>query len=192
MGPGSTKMLELGSSVPEFALPDIDGKMYRPDDFATAPGLLIMFISNHCPYVQFIAPVLAEVTADFQKAGLAVVGINSNSATHPDDAADKMREEIEARGYAFPYLIDEDQSIAKAFMAQATPEFFLFDAGRKLSYHGQFDHARPRRNVPVTGEHLRAAVDQVLLGEPVPEKQIPGSGCGIVWVTGLEPAYLTG
>ncbi|MGH2773594.1 MAG: thioredoxin family protein [Actinomycetota bacterium] len=192
MGSNSTRMLELGTPLPEFSLPDADGKMHSSSDYDSAPGLLVMFVCNHCPYVQFIAEKLAEVTAEFLEKGLAVVGINSNAATDPDDAPEKMKDEIKSRGYKFPYLIDEDQSVAKTYMAQATPEFFLFDKDRKLVYHGQFDHARPRRNVPVTGEHLKEAVDQVLGGKPVPEKQIPGSGCGIVWETGKEPAYLTG
>ena len=192
MGSNSTRMLELGTPLKEFSLPDADGKMHSSSDYDSAPGLLVMFVCNHCPYVRFIADKLAEVTAEFLEKGLAVVGINSNAATDPDDSPEKMKDEVQSRGYKFPYLIDEDQSVAKAYMAQATPEFFLFDKDRKLVYHGQFDHARPRRNVPVTGEHLKEAVEQVLGGQPVPEKQIPGSGCGIVWETGKEPAYLTG
>ncbi len=145
MGSESSRMLSLGSALPEFKLPDPEGKVHSSADFASAPGLLVMFISNHCPYVTFIASKLAEVTADFQDRGLPVLAINSTSATNPEDAVEKMPEEIKERGYTFPYLIDEDQSVAKAFMAYATPEFFLFDSDRKLVYHGQFDHARPRR-----------------------------------------------
>lgn len=192
MEAASYQVMQLQSPIPDFALPDLSGKIYTPQDFASEPGLLVMFICNHCPYVTFIAPQLAAVTADFQKRGLAVVGINPNAATNPDDSPEKMPDEIARRGYTFPYLIDEDQSVAKAFMAQATPEFFLFDADRKLAYHGQFDHSRPRRNVEVTGEHLAAAVDAVLEGKPVPEKQFPGAGCGIEWRSGQIPAYLGG
>lgn len=177
----ASNTLPLQSPIPDFALPDVNGKVYRPEDFGSAPGLLVMFICNHCPYVQFVASDLAKVASDLQSRGLAVVGINPNAATNPDDAPEKMPEEIERRGYTFPYLIDEDQSVAKAYMAACTPEFFLFDRDRKLAYHGQFDHSRPRRNVPITGEHLRAAVDAVLAGEPVPEDQFPSAGCSIEW-----------
>lgn len=188
----ASSVLPLQSPIPEFALPDVSGKPHSPDDYSSAPGLLIMFICNHCPYVSFIAPQLAALTEDFQKRGLAVVGINPNAATHPDDAPEKMPEEVERRGYTFPYLIDEDQSVARAFKAASTPEFFLFDGDRKLVYHGQFDHSRPRRNVPITGEHLKAAVDAVLDGRPVPEKQFPSAGCGIEWTEGKVPEYLGG
>lgn len=192
METASSKVLALGTPLPEFALPDVSGKIYTPADFASAPGLLVMFICNHCPYVTFIASELAALCADFRQRGLAVVGINPNAATNPDDAPEKMPAEIEERGYTFPYLIDEDQSVARTYMAYSTPEFFLFDRDRKLVYHGQFDHARPRRNVPVTGEHLKEAVDAVLEGRPALDKQIPGSGCSIEWIPGKEPEYLTG
>lgn len=188
----SEAVLALGSAVPEFALPDTDGKVYKPQDFESAPGLLVIILCNHCPYVSFLASEMAKVTAEFMERGLAVVGINPNASTHPDDSPEKMPEEIERRGYRFPYLIDQDQAVTKAFKAAATPEFFLFDAGRKLVYHGQFDHSRPRRNVPITGEHLKAAVDAVLEGRPVPEQQLPSAGCSIEWKDGAVPDYLGG
>jgi len=192
LGTPESRVLPLQTPLPEFALPDVGGKFHSPKDFADAPGLLVMFISNHCPYVTFIASQLAALTADFQSKGLAVVGINPNAATNPEDSPTKMPEEISQRGYTFPYLIDQDQAVAKAFMAYCTPEFFLFDIDRKLAYHGQFDWARPRRNVAVTGDDLKAAVDLVMDGRPAPEKQIPGGGCSIEWISGAEPAYLTG
>lgn len=177
----ASNTLPLKSPLPEFALPDVHGKVHKPEDFASAPGLLVMFICNHCPYVQFVAAHLAELTSDFLRRGLAVVGINPNASTHPDDAPEKMPEEIKNRGYEFPYLIDEDQEVTKAYLAACTPEFFLFDGDRKLVYHGQYDHSRPRRNVPTTGEDLKAAVDLVLEGKPVPENQMPSAGCSIKW-----------
>ncbi|MGI8427280.1 MAG: thioredoxin family protein [Actinomycetota bacterium] len=177
----ATNTLPLQSALPEFALPDTKGKIHSSGDFADAPGLLVMFICNHCPYVQFVASELAVLTSDFQRRGLGVAGINPNAATHPDDAPAKMPEEVASRGYEFPYLIDEDQTVAKAYKAACTPEFFLFDRDRKLVYHGQFDHSRPRRNVPVTGADLKAAVDAVLEGQPVPENPMPSAGCSIKW-----------
>jgi peroxiredoxin len=183
-------MLPLGTAAPDFALPDVTtGKLVRRDDFA-APGLLVMFICNHCPYVQHVRAELARFAADYAAKGLAIVGINSNDVvSQPGDHPDRMREEAAEVGYRFPYLFDESQEVAKAYHAACTPDFFLFGADRRLAYRGQFDGSRPGNGVPVTGADLRAAADAVLARAPVPGEQRPSLGCNIKWKPGREPGY---
>jgi hypothetical protein len=152
--------------------------------------LVVMFICNHCPYVKHIRRELALVTQDLAGRGVAIVGIQSNdAASYPDDAPDKMAEEARTVGYMFPYLYDEGQDVAKAYRAACTPDFFVFDADRRLAYRGQFDDSRPSSGTPVTGADLRAAVDAVLTGEPVPDPQLPSMGCNIKWKPGNEPDH---
>jgi peroxiredoxin len=185
-------MLELGTQAPAFALKDVvGGALVRRDDFAGRP-LLVMFICNHCPYVKHLADELARFARQYQARRLAIVGISSNDpVSHPDDAPDKMAAEASARGYSFPYLFDETQEIAHAYRAACTPDFFLFDNEHRLVYRGQFDSTRPRKQPPETptGEDLRRAVDALLAGRPIPEKQYPSLGCNIKWKPGREPHY---
>ncbi|MGM0702173.1 MAG: thioredoxin family protein [Pseudomonadota bacterium] len=174
-------MIELGSPLPAFRLPDPEGREVGSDDFA-GQSLLVVFMCNHCPFVMHIADALAEFAREYQEKGLAVVGINSNDYTsHPDDSPDKMREEIERRGYTFPYLVDDSQDVARAFEAACTPDFFLFDADHRLAYRGQFDDSRPSKPTPVTGADLRAATDAVLAGKVPRDAQKPSMGCNIKW-----------
>ena len=183
-------MLPLGTRAPDFALPGIDGRLWRRDDFAQAPGLLVMFICNHCPFVVHVREELARLSAEYAERGIAVVGIMSNDfRSYPDDAPAKMELEADRHGYAFPYLVDEDQSVAKAYQAACTPDFFLFDGERKLVYRGQLDGSRPGNDVPVTGEDLRAALDVLLEGRPQAADQVPSIGCNIKWKPGGEPTY---
>lgn len=189
----ASTMLSLGTTAPEFALPDTNGKIVRLSDFDGAKALLVIFLCNHCPYVKHIADRLAQITKEYVEKGVAVVGINSNDATaYPEDSPEKMKEEVAARGYPFPYLYDETQETAKAYRAACTPDFFLFDADRKLVYRGQLDDSRPSNGVPVTGKDLTAAVEAVLSGKPVPAEQKPSLGCNIKWKPGHEPDYFTG
>ncbi len=189
----ASTMLALGTPAPDFALPDPNGRIVRLADFHDAPALLVIFLCNHCPYVKHVASELAELVRAYQAKGVAVVGINSNdAATYPEDAPDRMREEINARGYTFPYLYDETQQVAKAYRAACTPDFFLFDAQRKLVYRGQMDDSRPGNGLPVTGQDLRAALDAVLAGKPVAASQKPSLGCNIKWRPGNEPDYFAG
>lgn len=176
-------MLELGTKAPEFALPDVvSGKTVRLDDFRGSKALLVMFICAHCPYVKHIEKTLGKLGADYAGKPLAVVGISSNDvATHPSDSADGLRTQAKANGFAFPYLYDESQSVARAYMAACTPDFFLFDKDFRLVYRGQYDSSRPGNGVPVTGEDLRAAIDTVLAGKPVSPDQRPSIGCNIKW-----------
>jgi peroxiredoxin len=183
-------MLSLGTSAPDFQLPDPQGKVVSLADFRSSPALLVVFMCNHCPYVKHVASGLALLAREYQARGVAVVGINSNNwQEYPDDSPDKMRDEIRIRGYTFPYLIDETQEVAKAYSAACTPDFFLFGKDRKLVYRGQMDSSRPGNDIPVTGQDLRAALDAVLAGKPVSPKQKPSLGCNIKWKPGNEPDY---
>ncbi len=188
----STMMLELGTSAPEFSLPSTDGATVSLADFSDAKALLVMFICNHCPFVVHIREELAKIGRDFTEAGLAVTAISSNDAqNYPDDSPEKMKSESDLAGYTFPYLYDETQSIAKAYRASCTPDFFLFDADHKLVYRGQLDGSRPGNGVPVTGSDLRAAIEKTLAGKAVSDEQTPSIGCNIKWKAGNEPEYLT-
>ncbi|MEW6683947.1 MAG: thioredoxin family protein [Nitrospirota bacterium] len=184
-------MLALGTAAPDFRLRDTTGRVVNRDDFKHAPALLVAFICNHCPYVKHIRSGWAAFAREYQSKGLAIVGINSNDAAeYPEDGPKKMIDEVTAAGYVFPYLYDETQAVAQAYHAACTPDFFLFDSGRRLVYRGQFDDSRPGNNVPVTGKDLRDACDAALAGQPVPATQKPSIGCNIKWKRGNEPAYL--
>jgi thiol-disulfide isomerase/thioredoxin len=183
-------MLALGTPCPPFRLPDPEGRLVGFDDFADAPAFLVMFLCNHCPYVQHVADGIARFAHDYRGRGLAMVAINANDVAHyPADAPARMAEEAKARGYVFPYLYDESQAVAKAFRAACTPEFYLFDAERRLVYRGQFDGSRPGSREPVTGADLRAAADAALAGRPPSPDQTPSVGCSIKWKPGSEPDY---
>jgi peroxiredoxin len=183
-------MLPLGVKAPDFSLPDAGGKRVSLADFADAPALLVIFMCNHCPYVKHVAAGLAALAKDYQPRGVAVVGINSNYVdSFPEDSPVKMADEVKRRGYTFPYLYDETQAVAKAYRAACTPDFYVFDRGRKLVYRGQMDSSRPGGNLPVTGKDLRAALDAVLAKQPVSTSQTPSIGCNIKWKPGNEPDY---
>jgi peroxiredoxin len=183
-------MLEIGTLAPDFTLPDTEGKMLSRDHFKGKKGLLVMFLSNHCPFVKHIRHELRNVAEEYQKKDVGVVAIMSNNVqTHPADSPAKMAEEAENIGYTFPYLYDETQLVARAYRAACTPDLFLFNNDFKLVYRGQFDGSRPGNQVPVTGIDLRKALDAMLAGEQVPENQIPSVGCNIKWKPGNEPDY---
>jgi len=175
-------MRPLGIAAPDFELPDTTGRRVRRDDFATAPGLLVMFICNHCPYVKHVRSELTRIGNDYSPRGLAMVAINANDAQrYPADSPQKMAEEVTTAGYAFPYLHDATQAVARAYGAACTPDFFLFDRDRKLVYRGQLDDSRPGNGMPVTGRDLRAAMDALLAGRTVSLEQRPSVGCSIKW-----------
>ncbi|WP_106401929.1 thioredoxin family protein [Actinocorallia populi] len=178
----SSFLVPLGTPAPDFTLPATDGTPVTPGDFAGAPALLVVFLSNHCPYVRRIEKGLGTLTAEYAARGLAAVGICSNDIrTYPDDSPSNLARQAERAGFAFPYLYDDSQDVARAYRAACTPDFFLYDAGRRLAYRGEFDGARPSNDVPADGASLRAALDLVLAGEPVPEPHRPSLGCGIKW-----------
>ena len=191
MAQTASTMLPLGTPALDFNLPEpMTGKTVSIGDFQDTPALLVMVICNHCPFVKHIRQGLIQFARDYQAQGLAIVAISANdAANYPDDSPAKMAEEAKAFGYPFSYLHDESQAVAKAYRAACTPDFFLFDASRKLAYRGQFDGSRPGNKVPVTGSDLRAAADALLAGQPVPSAQQPSIGCNIKWKTGHEPDY---
>lgn len=175
-------MLPLGTPAPDFALPDTDGHTVRLADFDDAPALLVIFMCNHCPFVRHLRKGLAQFARDYHGRGLAIVAISSNDvSSYPQDSPEEMARERAEAGYEFPYLYDESQNIARAYGAACTPDFFLFDGGRRLVYRGQFDDSRPGNDLPVTGADLRTAADAVLAGKPVFRNQKPSIGCNIKW-----------
>jgi peroxiredoxin len=183
-------MLALGTPAPTFDLPDFDGKRHALADFAASRALLVVFTCEHCPFARHIRAAFARFAAEYVPRGLAIVAVNSNDvAAYPQDGSDAMREEARSAAYVFPYLLDADQSVAKAFRAACTPDFFLFDADRRLVYRGQFDDSRPGDARPVTGADLRRAADAVLSGTAVDPDQRPSVGCNIKWKPGAEPDY---
>lgn len=186
-------MLPLGTPAPAFALLDpASGRTVTLDELAQAGRpLLVMFICNHCPFVVHVARELAALGRDYAPR-VSIVAINSNNPdTHPDDAPATMPAQAKAQGYPFPYLFDESQSVAKAYHAACTPDFFLFDASRRLVYRGRLDASTPGNNVPVSGEDLRAAINALLASKSPNPDQHASIGCNIKWKPGNEPAYAT-
>ena len=183
-------MLALGTPAPDFRLPDTGGKIVSLADFKGHPALLVIFICNHCPYVIHLRAGLAQLAREYIPRNVGIVGISSNdAANYPADGPDKMKEEAKKAGYLFPYLYDETQAVAKSYRAACTPDIFLFDKNQRLVYRGQFDASRPNNGIPVTGNDLRAALDALLAGKAVSEKQIPSIGCNIKWKAGNAPDY---
>jgi peroxiredoxin len=186
----NSTMLPLGTTAPDFHLPDTTGKKVSLADFKSAPALVVIFMCNHCPYVKHLRAGLAQLGRDYLPRGVAVVGISSNYvANYPADSPARMVEEAKSAGYVFPYLYDESQEVAKAYRAACTPDFYVFDAAQRLAYRGQFDDSRPGSGVPVTGKDLRAALEAVLAGQPVASNQKASIGCNIKWKPGNEPEY---
>lgn len=182
-------MVPLGTPAPAFKLPSVGGHTIALGDFSHAPALLVVFLSNHCPYVHHIERGLARLAADYAALGVATVAICSNDVTsYPDDRAERLAEQAKRAGFHFPYLIDETQEVAKAYRAACTPDFFLYGSERHLAYRGEMDGARPSNRVPNDGHVLRAAIDLVLRSKPVPEPHKPSIGCSIKWKPGNEPA----
>jgi len=190
MSATASQMVSLGTRAPFFSLPDANGEVNSIEDFKDSPALLVVFMCNHCPYVKHIIGDFVHIAMEFQKKGVAVVGINSNDANaYPDDAPDQMSSKARELGFTFPFLVDGSQEVAKAYRAACTPDFFLFDKNRKLFYRGQMDDSRPGNGKPITGKDLGGAVDALLSGAPSPAKQKPSLGCNIKWKPGNEPGY---
>lgn len=188
----ASTMLSLGTKAPDFSLLNVDGSTVSRSDFAGKP-LLVVFMCNHCPFVIHIRKALQEFGVEYQKKGLAMVGISSNDVNaYPQDGPEKMKEEAKGAGYTFPYLFDATQQVAKDYCAACTPDIFLFDKNHALVYRGQFDASRPGNGLPVTGQDLRAAADAVLANQAVSTDQRPSIGCNIKWAAGGEPGYFTG
>ncbi|MEN9213768.1 MAG: thioredoxin family protein [Gloeomargarita sp. DG02_4_bins_56] len=186
-------MLALGTPAPAFHLPDVvTGETISLETFAGKTGLLVMFICRHCPYVKHIQDQLAQLGRDYQNQDLGIVAISSNDAEkYPDDSPASLKEMAQELGFTFPFCYDETQAVAKAYQAACTPDFYLFDRERKLVYRGQLDDSRPKSDppIPVTGKDLRAAIDALLSGQPIPTDQRASIGCNIKWKPGNEPDY---
>jgi peroxiredoxin len=181
-------MLELGTPAPDFELPDTEGRVVRLSDFSDRQALLVFFLCRHCPFVIHVQECLASLCETYQERGVAVVGINSNDVdNYPQDRPEMMKLQKSEVGFTFPYLFDETQEVAQAYRAACTPDFFVFDADRRLFYRGQMDGSRPGNDVAVTGNDLRAALDAVLAGQPPLDPQRPSLGCNIKWKPGNEP-----
>ena len=185
----TSTMLDLGTEAPDFTLPDVTtGRTVGRSDFDDRKALLVMFICRHCPYVGHVRPGLTQLGRDYADRDIGIVAISANDPeAYPMDAPESLAEEAAEAGYTFPYLFDETQEVAKAYAAGCTPDFFLFNADRKLVYRGQFDSTRPGSGEPPTGGDLRAAIDAVLADRPAPEDQRPSMGCSIKWRPGNEP-----
>jgi peroxiredoxin len=186
----ASQMLPLGTEAPAFRLADPTGRLVSLDDYEEAKAYLVVFMCNHCPFVRHIRDELAALGRELPARGVVMVGINANDfEKYPDDSPARMKDEAETYGYTFPYLVDETQEVAKAFRAACTPDFFLFDAKRRLVYRGQLDDSRPSNGKPVTGADLRAAIDAVVEGREVAAEQVPSIGCNIKWKDGNAPEW---
>jgi peroxiredoxin len=184
-------MLPLGTPAFDFNLPDVTtGKTIPLSQVVGKNGLLVMFLSRHCPYVQHVKKELARLAKDYAGKGLGIVAISSNdTVNYPDDAPAELKKMAQDEGYMFPFLYDESQAVAQGYTAACTPDFFLYDGGRKLVYRGQLDDSRPGNGKPVTGKDLRAAIDALLAHRAPASDQKPSMGCNIKWKAGKEPAY---
>jgi thiol-disulfide isomerase/thioredoxin len=176
-----SNMLPLGTIAPDFTLLDvIAGQHVNLQRSKSTIATVIMFICNHCPYVQHIKTTLARVAHDYQAKGIKFIAINSNDiASYPQDAPPLMKEMASESHFSFPYLFDETQEIAHAYQAACTPDFFIFDKHLKCVYRGQFDDSRPGNNIPITGKDLTRALDCLLANKTVPHEQKPSIGCNI-------------
>lgn len=186
----NSTMLPLGTQAPSFSLYDPEGNLFTLDHSSKSNAFLVMFICNHCPFVHHIRKELARLANDYINRDVSIIAINSNDyETHPGDSPEKMKDEIMEWGYNFPYLVDEDQSVAIAYQASCTPDFFLFDSQQQLVYRGQLDGGRPSNDIPVNGRDIRAALDTLLAGDDVSEEQIPSVGCNIKWKPNNSPEW---
>tara|TARA_B100000029_G_scaffold93952_3_gene84153 strand:- start:3023 stop:3586 length:564 start_codon:yes stop_codon:yes gene_type:complete len=177
-----SEMVLLGTEMPSFSLNNvIDGRLVNSNSLNQDRLTLVMFICAHCPYVVHIEKELTLFSRDY-KDKLDIIAISSNDPiAYPQDSLENLKDQAERNDFSFPYCFDEDQSIAKAFKAQCTPDFFLFDQGDRLIYRGQLDQSRPGNDIPCNGESLRAAVDLFLEKKEIIKHQFPSIGCNIKW-----------
>lgn len=178
-----SNMVPLGSTAPDFQLPDtISGKMLSLGEVRGDKGTVIMFICNHCPFVKHVNTEIVHLARTYQNQGIGFVAISSNDVeNYPEDHPDKMKETGDQQGYCFPYLYDKTQQTALAYDAACTPDFYLYDASLKLIYRGQLDDSRPGNNIPLSGKDLEEALVCLLEGRPVHPEQKPSVGCNIKW-----------
>lgn len=173
--------LPLGTPCPDFRLPSVDGKTFARDDFRDAKALVVMFICNHCPYVQAVEDRIIQLHGDYAPRGVQLVGICSNDPTdYPDDRPERLLSRWRERRYGFPYLIDEPQDVARAFHAVCTPDIFIFDGDRRLAYHGRIDD-NWKEPAKVQRREMREALDALLAGHRPAREQTQSIGCSIKW-----------
>lgn len=187
----TSTMLALGTKVLDFRLQDVvTGSDISPSTFKDKKALLVMFICQHCPYVKHVKGELTRIGVDYVPKGVGIVAISSNDVVnYPDDSPANLKAMAVELKLNYPLCFDETQTVAKAYQAACTPEFYLFDGDRKLVYRGQLDDSRPKNDIPVTGKDLRVALDSLLSGSPIPIEQKPSIGCNIKWKPGNEPGY---
>lgn len=178
-----SNMLELGVKAPAFNLPDTTSEQHMTfEDVKGENGTVVMFLCNHCPYVIHVNTQLVSIAVEYLKKGIGFVAISSNDAEkYTDDTPDKMRLVAKILQYPFPYLYDESQDTARAYDAACTPDLYVFDKHDALYYRGRLDESRPNNDKPLDGRDLRLALDLMLRGEPVLQKQYPSAGCNIKW-----------
>ena len=175
-------MVPLGTTMPDFSLPNGCGITHDAHSIRGTSGTLVVFMCNHCPFVVHIADELAALGRDYGSQGIGIVGINSNDVeNYPDDAPEKMVSFAKSHGITWPYLYDASQDVARSFDAACTPDFFLYDAHEQLVYRGQLDDSRPGNDTPITGSDLRAAIDALLSDGEISQSQEPSIGCNIKW-----------
>jgi peroxiredoxin len=172
---------DFGAKAPDFRLPATDGRTYTLEDVRGPKGVVLAFICNHCPYVKSIVGRLAETARKLQEEGIGVAAICSNDAqAYPADDFANMKRFAEANGFAFPYLHDASQAVARAYGAVCTPDFFGYDAKLGLQYRGRLDASR-KDLVPDAPNELLAAMRQVAATGRGPTEQTPAMGCSIKW-----------
>ncbi|MEE2923163.1 MAG: thioredoxin family protein [bacterium] len=186
----STFILNIGDTAPTFSLPDPSGKLVSLKDFEGCKATVIMFWSNHCPFVKLLKKHISDFAREVMKQNVAFIAINSNDVNkYPDDSPEKMAQDIENFAYPFAYLFDEDQSVAHSYKAACTPDFFIFDSNFKLQYMGQYDSARPGNEIAVSGNDLSRAIQSIIENGKIDFNPTPAAGCNIKWKPGNEPTY---
>jgi len=183
-------MLEIGTKAPSFKLPDPDGKLHSPEDRIGDNGVVVMFISNHCPFVIHVAEELTKLGDEYRDKGVGFIAVGSNNLeTHPQDGPEHMRTFSEKYHFAFPYVFDATQEVAKSYKAACTPDFYVMDKDMRVFYRGRLDDSTPRNGKTLTGKDLRSALDALVSGGNPPLSQFPSMGCNIKWKPGNEPSY---
>lgn len=176
-----SEAIRLGSPAPDFKLFSVDGKEYSLASFSDSKVLVVMFICNHCPYVQAVEDRIIALNRDYQDRGVRLVGICSNDPTnYPEDAPENLLKRWREKGYGFPYLVDETQEVARAYDAACTPDIYVYDQNRKLAYHGRIDDSWQDPS-KVTRREMREALDALLAGKNPSPEQTPSIGCSIKW-----------
>ena len=185
-------MLALGTGLPNFDLPQVMGGRLSSRSLDQRP-VLLMVLCAHCPFVKHVEPEITRLDHDFSNA-VQLIGVSSNSLiTHPQDGPEQLADQARRHGWSFPYLLDEQQTLARALRAACTPEFYLFSPDgeglQSLRYRGQLDGSRPGNDQPLDGRDLRAALEAVLTGALVNQNQTASVGCNVKWNPGHEPEW---